>query len=78
MLKHVILKIVSRLAKKQVYNWANNPISTQESQFKYLIKKGRTTKFGQNHNFSEISNYQEFKNRVPTVSYTHLTLPTKA
>ena len=72
MLKHVILKIVSRLAKKQVYNWANNPISTQESQFKYLIKKGRNTKFGQIHNFSEISNYQEFKNRVPVRDYEGL------
>ena len=72
MLKHVILKIVSKLVKKQVNNWANNPISTQESQFNYLIKKGRNTKFGQNHYFSEISNYQEFKNRVPIRDYEGL------
>ena len=69
MLKHVLLKIISSLSKKQVYNWATNPITTQENQFKYLIKKARNTKFGQNHNFSEISNYQEFKNRVTISDY---------
>ena len=72
MLKHVLLKIISSLAKKQVYNWATNPITTQEHQGKYLIKKARNTKFGQNHNFSEISNYQEFKNRVPIRDYEGL------
>tara|TARA_S200000501_G_scaffold375627_1_gene428157 strand:+ start:108 stop:1610 length:1503 start_codon:yes stop_codon:yes gene_type:complete len=72
MLKHVLLKIVSRLAKKQVYNWANKPIVTQENQFNYLIKKARNTKFGQDHTFSEISNYQEFKKRVPIRDYEGL------
>ena len=72
MLKHALLKIVSRFAKNQVYNWANKPIVTQENQLNYLIKKARNTKFGQNHRFSEISNYQEFKKRVPIRDYEGL------
>ena len=72
MLKHALLKIVSRFAKNQVYNWANKPIITQENQFNYLIKKARNTKFGKNHGFSEISNYQEFKKRVPIRDYEGL------
>ena len=72
MLKHAILKTVSRLAKKQVYGWANKPIVTQENQFNYLIKKARNTEFGQNHGFSEISNYYEFKKRVPIRDYEGL------
>ena len=72
MLKHALLKIASRFAKNQVYNWANKPIVTQENQFNYLIKKARNTKFGKNHGFSEISNYQEFKKRVPIRDYEGL------
>ena len=72
MLKHALLKIASRFAKNQVYNWANKPIVTQEKQFNYLIKKARNTKFGKNHGFSEISNYQEFKKRVPIRDYEGL------
>ena len=72
MLKHALLKIASRFAKNQVYNWANKPILTQENQFSYLIKKARNTKFGQNHGFSEISNYNEFKRKVPVRDYEGL------
>ena len=72
MLKHALLKIASRFAKNQVYSWANKPIVTQENQFNYLIKKARNTKFGKNHGFSEISNYQEFKKRVPIRDYEGL------
>ena len=72
MLKHALLKIASRFAKNQVYNWANKPIVTQENQFNYLIKKARNTKFGQNHGFSEISNYNEYKKRVPVRDYEGL------
>ena len=72
MLKHALLKIASRFTKNQVYNWANKPIVTQENQFNYLIKKARNTKFGKNHGFSEISNYQEFKKRVPIRDYEGL------
>ena len=72
MLNHALLKIASRFAKNQVYNWANKPILTQENQFSYLIKKARNTKFGQNHGFSEISNYNEFKRKVPVRDYEGL------
>ena len=64
--------MASRFVKNQVYNWANKPIVAQENQFNYLIKKARNTKFGQNHGFSEISNYQEFRKRVPIRDYEGL------
>ena len=64
--------MASSFVKNQVYNWANKPIVAQENQFNYLIKKARNTKFGQNHGFSEISNYQEFRKRVPIRDYEGL------
>ena len=54
----MLFKIVSRFAKKCL-QLANNPISTQESQFKYLIKKGRNTKFDRSITFQK---YQIIKN----------------
>ena len=59
MLKHALLKIASRFAKNQVYNWANKPIVTQENQFNYLIKKAPNTKFRKNQPLSQITKYQK-------------------
>ncbi len=63
---------MAKFAKNQVYNWANNPSATQKKQFDYLIKKARNTKFGKNHGFSEISNYDQFKKKVPIRDYEGL------
>ncbi|WP_010134648.1 GH3 auxin-responsive promoter family protein [Ochrovirga pacifica] len=55
--------------RKQVYKWANNPVETQEKVFQYLIKNAKNTAFGKDHQFDEIQNYKDFKERVPVNDY---------
>ena len=109
--------ILSKLLKqriKQINIVNSSPLFTQEKIFKGLIKKALNTKFGNDHSFSKIKTYDDYKKNVPvrkyeeifpyidqmrmgkknilwpgrttffakssgttTVSYTHLTLPTR-
>lgn len=67
-----ILKLVAAITRYKVYKWANKPIKTQERQLKYIVKNGKKTLFGKDHKFSEISNYEDFKKRVPVRDYEEL------
>lgn len=60
-----------RIAKKNT-NWINNPVDAQKRVFHQLLKNGRNTKFGKDHNFDGISSYQEFANQVPIRDYEAL------
>ncbi len=72
MLKHIFLKLAAGIAKNRIYSWANNPIKTQKKQLKSIISKASKTLFGKDHGFSEISDYEEFKSRVPVRDYEEL------
>ncbi len=62
----------AKLAVKQVYKWANNPHKTQDKVFKDLISKAKNTAFGKDHDFKNISSYNDFKNRVKVQDYEGL------
>ena len=72
MLKHIFLKLAAGIAKNRIYSWANNPVKTQKKQLKSIISKASKTLFGKDHGFSEISDYEEFKSRVPVRDYEEL------
>ena len=52
--------------------WLRKPVETQEKILQYLLLKAKTTRFGKDHGFNEISNYDEFKERVPLRDYEGL------
>ncbi|TYQ00024.1 GH3 auxin-responsive promoter [Tenacibaculum adriaticum] len=62
----------AKLARKQVYKWANNPHETQEKVFQYLVSEGTATVFGKDHDFVSINNYEDFKKRVKVNDYEGL------
>lgn len=72
MIKKALIRIVARFKKKQVNSWAQNPIDVQNKQLKYIVKNARKTIFGRDHNFSEITNYEQFKLKVPVRDYEDL------
>ena len=57
---------------KRVYKWAYNPHKTQEKVFKKLISKAKNTAFGKDHDFKNISTYNDFKDRVKVQDYEGL------
>ena len=52
--------------------WKNNATKYQTKIFNNLIKNGKNTLFGKEHNFSSISTYSDFKKRVPINDYEGL------
>ena len=58
--------------RKSVYKWANKPHKTQEKVFNYLISRAKNTAFGKDHNFKNISSYNDFKNSVKIQDYEGL------
>ncbi len=62
-------------AKLEVYKikkWKDNPLEAQANVLKSLIQGAKNTKFGRDHNFSDIHNYEDFKKQVPVADYEQL------
>ena len=52
--------------------WKNNAVKVQNTLLLLLIKQARNTQFGKDHNFSEITNYADWKNNIPVRDYEDL------
>tara|TARA_B100001057_G_scaffold362129_1_gene364631 strand:+ start:2239 stop:3726 length:1488 start_codon:yes stop_codon:yes gene_type:complete len=68
-MKKIIAKIFAKYIGWKENKWINNPIRAQEKVFKTLIKEGLRTKYGKDHDFVSIKNYNDFKLRVPINDY---------
>ena len=68
-LKSVFAVVFAKLVRKQVYRWANQPLKTQEKVLNQLVSGASSTVFGQDHDFSNIHSYEDFKQRVPIHDY---------
>lgn len=56
----------------QIENFIKNPIETQNSVLFSLLLSAEHTHYGQSHGFKDISNYDDFKNQVPIVTYEEI------
>ncbi|WP_010521405.1 GH3 auxin-responsive promoter family protein [Aquimarina agarivorans] len=65
-------KLFAKWVQRSIDKWSNNPIETQEEVFRYLINKAKNTAFGKDHQFSEITSYQDFVSKVPIRDYEAL------
>lgn len=71
--------MITRIAHKylefkyrEVDNFINNPVETQERILSYLLENGRSTYIGQQLKFSEIRNKDDFRNKLPIFQYEDL------
>ncbi|TRO67366.1 GH3 auxin-responsive promoter family protein [Christiangramia sabulilitoris] len=71
-IKSLAAKIFASHIRKKINKWAENPHDTQHKVFNELIKKARDTKFGRDHDFSNIKTHQEFVQKVPVRDYEEL------
>ncbi len=65
-------KPLAALVVNQQQKWASKPALTQLKQFDKLINKAEHTAFGQDHGFSNIKTYEDFKKQVPIRDYEEL------
>ena len=67
---------LSLLFAKYIVNknkkWKNNAVKVQNTLLLLLVKQARNTQFGKDHNFSEITNYADWKNNIPVRDYEDL------
>lgn len=71
-LKAFAAKIFAKRIVAKTNKWVRKPDETQKRVFKELIGKGARTKFGLDHEFSNIHTYQDFSERVPVRDYEEL------
>ena len=67
--------IVLRFAKytqKKIYRDSIHAILIQQNLLKNLVEEAQCTKFGSDHQFTQIKNYSQFRNEVPIHDYESL------
>lgn len=71
-IRSVLAKPFAAFIASQTRKWSREPHKFQHKIFDDLIKTGGATRFGKDHNFSAIRNYEDFKGRVPVRDYEEL------
>jgi hypothetical protein len=67
-----LAKIVASIIANRTNHWVSNGVEIQKKTLEYLISRGKETRFGKDHHFSRISDYESFKNQVPVRSYEEI------
>lgn len=65
-------KIFAKKIRKDILKWSQNPMASQERVFKNLIKNGKKTAFGKDHDFDSIQSHSDFIKRIPIRDYEGL------
>jgi len=71
-LKAALSKPFAAWVVRSINKWKNNALDAQDKTFKSLITAAKDTSFGQDHQFSKINNYADFKANVPIHDYEDL------
>ncbi len=71
-IKQLFAKRWAKRAVNSTNKWVQNPIATQDKVFRKLLEKAKNTAFGQDHQFSQINNYEDFRKHVPIRDYEGL------
>ena len=65
----LIAKVVAHFRVNKIQKTYSRAIKIQDDTLLRLIKKAINTKFGIDHEFTNISNYEDFKKKVPIRDY---------
>ena len=71
-LKSLLSLPFARQIVKKNSKWKKNAVKVQNRLLLSLINQAKNTKFGKDHNFSEISNYSDLKKNIPVRDYEEL------
>ena len=71
-IKAFIVKQAAKIRTAKIKSDAAIAIKNQERILHYLVEKGSSTEFGNDHRFKFIRNYRDFKNHVPVRDYEAL------
>jgi sterol desaturase/sphingolipid hydroxylase (fatty acid hydroxylase superfamily) len=66
------MKRLQLTAWRDFINATREPAKTQRQLLRAILRKNTDTKFGQDHNFEKINDYESFRNKVPVQTYDDL------
>lgn len=73
---HIVMKLQMAFVKKTLWDplikKTHDVASTQNKLLSQILKQNKNTDFGRQHNFSNITSYEEFKHSVPVCNYESL------
>ena len=71
----IVNSVFSWIIKKRIHQmelFMKHPIDVQTELFLNLIDTAKNTEWGRKYDYKSISNYQDYKNRVPLQDYDSL------
>ena len=71
-IKSIAATLFAKYTHYQTQKWAQNPVVTQQKVLQNLIQEAQNTAFGKDHNFENITNAEEFAQKVPVRDYEAL------
>ncbi|MCC5926896.1 MAG: GH3 auxin-responsive promoter family protein [Bacteroidetes bacterium] len=71
-IRSLLIKPYARKIARDIEDWSTRAPQTQLDIMRSLVDKAATTRFGKDHNFSSIRNYEDFKQHVPIRDYEEL------
>lgn len=71
-IKTFAAKIFAKKIHLKNQHWIDNPVVTQKKVFHELIAQAKDTQFGQDHDFKNITTFEEFAQKVPIRDYEDL------
>ncbi len=70
--KSKVLKPIAKKIAKKIDRWSADAVGAQQNVFEELIKVGKKTAFGKDHNFKNIQSFEAFRAQVPIRDYEEL------
>ena len=67
--RNTILKAWFSRRARAIDRFRRHPIETQERMFRYLLRRGRMTEFGDRYNLRHIHTVEQFQTQVETFDY---------
>ncbi len=71
-LKSFLAKQFAKSIYKKTKLWTDNPVQTQQTVFKDIIRQAKNTQFGIDHHFDSIKTFQDFSKKVAIRDYEAL------
>lgn len=71
-IKSFAAKIFAGIIHNKTQKWATNPVETQQKVFRDLVSKASGTAFGKDHDFGNITSFEDFATKVPVRDYEAL------
>ncbi|OAD91009.1 hypothetical protein A7A78_04125 [Aequorivita soesokkakensis] len=71
-LKSLGAKIFAKIVFNRIQKWATNPVETQQKVFEKLISEAKNTVLGKDHDFENITSFEDFAAKVPIRDYEEL------